>query len=292
MGLTKKRIVSRQEKVDRMDRIRQLKNYKSYACFVIFAVLLMLTFLCAAPETAYATSSGTETEGLDIQASIGDIDISLKSDAENGLASTLQILILLTVISLAPSILILLTSFTRILIVLHFVRAALGMQTTPPNQVLIGLSLFLTLFVMSPTFSAINTEAIEPLSANEITMDEALEKGIEPLRKFMFGQIRNESDLTLFCDIAGIESVESLDDIPTYVLIPAFIISELRIAFYCGFIIYIPFIVIDMVVSSTLMSMGMMMLPPTVISTPFKILLFIVADGWALVIGNLLETFT
>lgn len=292
MKLIKKRIVLRQEKVDRMDRIRQLKNYKHCACFVIFAVLLMLTFLCVTPETVYATSSETESEGLDINASIGDIDISLKSDAENGLASTLQILILITVISLAPSILILLTSFTRILIVLHFVRAALGMQTTPPNQVLIGLALFLTLFIMSPTFSTINTEAIEPLSANEITMDEALERGVEPLRNFMFGQIRNESDLTLFCDIAGIESVDSLDDIPTYVLIPAFIISELRIAFYCGFIIYIPFIVIDMVVSSTLMSMGMMMLPPTVISTPFKILLFIVADGWSLVIGNLLDTFT
>lgn len=274
-----------------MDRIRQLKNYKYYTFFVIFAVLLMLTFLCVTPKTVYATSSESEREGLDINASIGDIDISLKSDAENGLASTLQILILLTVISLAPSILILLTSFTRILIVLHFVRAALGMQTTPPNQVLIGLALFLTLFIMSPVFSTINTEAIEPLSKQEITMDEALEKGIEPLRNFMFGQIRNESDLTLFCNLAGIESVDSIDDIPTYALIPAFIVSELRIAFYCGFIIYIPFIVIDMVVSSTLMSMGMMMLPPTVISTPFKILLFIIADGWTLVIGNLLQTF-
>ncbi|MGN0506770.1 MAG: flagellar type III secretion system pore protein FliP [Lachnospiraceae bacterium] len=271
-----------------MDRIRCLKNYKRYRFFVIFGVLFLLTFLCVTPKTVYASSG---QEGLELNGTIGDIDISIKSDAENGLSSTLQILILITVISLAPSILILLTSFTRILIVLHFVRAALGMQTTPPNQILIGLALFLTLFIMSPVFSEINTEAIKPLSANEITVDEALERGIEPLRKFMFGQIRNESDLTLFCDIAGIESVDSLADIPTYVLIPAFIISELRIAFYCGFIIYIPFIVIDMVVSSTLMSMGMMMLPPTVISTPFKILLFIVADGWSLVIGELLETF-
>ena len=144
---------------------------------------------------------------------------------------------------------------------------------------------------MSPVFSEINEQALQPLSANEITTEEAIELGMEPLRRFMFGQIRDESDLTLFCEIAGIEEVESLDDIPTYVLIPAFILSELRIAFYIGFIVYIPFIVMDMVVASTLMSMGMMMLPPTVISTPFKILLFIVVDGWGLIIGELLQTF-
>lgn len=271
-----------------MDKRTPLKNYKTIRFFVIFASLLMLTFICVAPEKVFAS----ENSGIGINGNIGDIDISISSDdSENGLASTLQILILLTVISLAPSILVLVTSFTRILIVLHFVRAALGMQTTPPNQVLIGLALFLTLFIMSPVFSQINTEALQPLSAGELTTEEALDRGIEPLRNFMFGQIRNESDLTLFCDIAGIESVTSLDDIPTYVLIPAFIVGELRIAFYIGFIIYIPFIVIDMVVSSTLMSMGMMMLPPTVISTPFKILLFIVVDGWSYVIEQLLMTF-
>ena len=144
---------------------------------------------------------------------------------------------------------------------------------------------------MSPVLTEVNEQALKPLSANEITTEEAIDLGLEPIRDFMFGQIRNETDLTMFCDIAGIEEVSSLDDIPTYVLIPAFIISELRIAFYIGFIIYIPFIVIDMVVSSTLMSMGMMMLPPTVISTPFKILLFIVVDGWSLVIGELVQTF-
>jgi len=258
--------------------------------FAFFASLLMLTFICAAPEVVFATES--ESQGLDINASIGDLDITASTDdSADGLSSTLQILILLTVISLAPSILILVTSFTRILVVLHFARAATGLQTTPPNQVLIGLALFLTLFIMSPVFTEVNEQAIQPLTANEITQEEALELGLQPLRNFMFKQIRNESDLTLFCNIAGIEEVTSLDEVPTYVLIPAFIISELRIAFYIGFIIYIPFIVIDMVVSSTLMSMGMMMLPPTVISTPFKILLFIVVDGWSLIIGELVQTF-
>jgi len=260
--------------------------------FAFFASLLMLTFICAAPETVFATETESEPSGFEINANLGDIEINASTDdSENGLSSTLQILILLTVISLAPSILIMVTSFTRILVVLHFTRAATGLQTTPPNQVLIGLALFLTLFIMSPVFTQINEQAVKPLSANEITQEEALERGLEPLRNFMFKQIRNEGDLTLFCNIAGIEEVETLDEIPTYVLIPAFIISELRIAFYIGFIIYIPFIVIDMVVSSTLMSMGMMMLPPTVISTPFKILLFIVVDGWSLIVGELVQTF-
>jgi len=271
-----------------MDRFLITKKRNLFKLVAFFASLLMLTFICAAPETIYAS----ESSGLGVEANLGDLDISISTDdSENGLSSTLQILLILTVISLAPSILIMVTSFTRILIVLHFTRAALGMQTTPPNQVLIGLALFLTLFIMAPVMTEVNTEALQPLAANEITTEEALERGLEPIRDFMFGQIRNESDLTLFCDIAGIEEVATLEDIPTYVLIPAFIISELRIAFYIGFVIYLPFIVIDMVVSSTLMSMGMMMLPPTVISTPFKILLFIVVDGWSLVIGEVVQTF-
>ena len=182
------------------------------------------------------------------------------------------------------------TSFTRILIVLHFTRTALGMQTTPPNQVLIGLALFLTVFIMSPVFSKINTEAIEPLSAGEISQEEAFEQGLEPLREFMFNQT-DEKDLKLFLKVAGYTSLESREDCPTSVLIPAFIISELRMAFIIGFMIYIPFIIIDMVVASTLMSMGMMMLPPTTISMPFKILLFIMADGWNLIIEQLIATF-
>ncbi|MCR5585813.1 MAG: flagellar type III secretion system pore protein FliP [Lachnospiraceae bacterium] len=257
----------------------------------------------AAQTTAQEEDESTDEEkneksdsGININGNLGDLGISITTnndddDANNGLSTTLRILILLTVISLAPSILIMVTSFMRILIVFHFVRGALGLQTTPPNQVLIGLALFITFFVMEPVFAQVNNNAIKPLEANEITYEEAIDLGMEPIREFMFGQIRNEKDLTLFCNLAGIETVNTLDDIPTYVLIPSFIISELRIAFYMGFIIYIPFLIIDMVVSATLMSMGMMMLPPTTISTPFKILLFIVVDGWSLVIEQLVMTF-
>ncbi|MCH5273144.1 MAG: flagellar type III secretion system pore protein FliP [Lachnospiraceae bacterium] len=258
----------------------------------IFLAVCMLTFICRAKTTtAYATESGTEG-GFNISGNVGSLDFSVmdNSEEDNTLAATLRMLLILTIISLAPSILIMVTSFTRILIVLHFVRSALGTQTTPPNQVLIGLALFLTLFVMSPTLSRVNTEAVQPLSAGEITAQEALDAGVEPIREFMFTETRNQ-ELALFVDIAGIETIETADDIPTWVLIPAFIISELRAAFIIGFLIYIPFIVIDMVVSSTLMAMGMMMLPPTTISMPFKILLFIMADGWTLVIENVLRTF-
>lgn len=258
---------------------------KIIAVLVVFGVCL-LTFLFDARVEAFAADTNN---GLTDQ---GGSELSFYINTEDGgsLTSTLQILILLTVISIAPSILIMVTSFTRILIVLHFVRTALGMQTTPPNQVLIGLALFLTVFIMSPVFSQINTEAITPLSAGEISQEEAFDRGIEPIRKFMFEQT-DEKDLKLFLKIAGFSSLESLDDCPTSVLIPAFIISELRMAFIIGFMIYIPFIIIDMVVASTLMSMGMMMLPPTTISMPFKILLFIMADGWNLIIEQVIGTF-
>jgi len=256
-----------------------------------FLAVCMLTFICCAENTAYATESGIES-GIDINGNVGNVDfnISSKDGEDSSLATTLQMLFILTIISLAPSILIMVTSFTRILVVLHFVRSAMGTQTTPPNQILIGLALFLTLFVMSPTLSRINTEAIKPLSAGEITGEQAIEQAVEPLREFMFAETRNQ-ELALFVDIAGIETIETADDIPTWVLVPAFIISELRAAFIIGFLIYIPFIVIDMVVSSTLMAMGMMMLPPTTISMPFKILLFIMADGWTLIIESVLRTF-
>lgn len=177
--------------------------------------------------------------------------------------------------------------------VLHFVRSALGTQTTPPNQVLIGLALFLTLFIMSPVMAQVNTDCIQPFEAGEITQEEALNEGLKPLRKFMFQQT-NRKDIRLFLEISKqSDDVEVSDEneIPTTVLIPAFVISELRTAFIIGFLIYLPFIVIDMVVASTLMSMGMMMLPPTTISMPFKILLFVLADGWNLVIGQVVKTF-
>ncbi|MCR5788310.1 MAG: flagellar type III secretion system pore protein FliP [Lachnospiraceae bacterium] len=211
-------------------------------------------------------------------------------DGQGNLSGTLRILITLTLISLAPTLVIMMTSFSRILIVLHFVRTALGTQTAPPNQVLVGLALFLTFFIMNPVITQINDTAIKPFEAGEIEQDEFLERALEPLREFMYGQTQKK-DVRLFLDIEGIESVETVEDIPTRVLVPSFMISELRTAFIIGFLIYIPFIVIDMVVASTLMSMGMMMLPPTTISMPFKILLFVLADGWNLVIMNLVKTF-
>ncbi|HWT27243.1 MAG TPA: flagellar type III secretion system pore protein FliP [Mobilitalea sp.] len=242
---------------------------------------------------ASTTGSTVDTgnSGNNISGTVGPLNFTLNTDQDGqGLSSTLQILLVLTVISLAPSILIMVTSFTRIVIVLHFVRSALGTQTTPPNQIIIGLALFLTFFVMSPVVTQINTNAIQPLSKGEITQEEAFQKGIAPLRTFMMEQT-DTKDLRLFLDIAKISKVDKIDDIPTTVIIPSFIISELRKAFIIGFLIYIPFIVIDMVVASTLMSMGMMMLPPTMISMPFKILLFIMADGWNLIIGELVKTF-
>lgn len=178
---------------------------------------------------------------------------------------------------------------------LHFVRNAIGTQTAPPNQVLIGLALFLTLFIMNPVFTEINENAIKPFDAGEITQEQALEEGAKPLRKFMYKETQ-QKDLDLFCDIAGIDDIDTsdeaqVDQLSMTIIIPSFILSELRTAFIMGFLIYVPFIVIDMVVASVLMSMGMMMLPPTTISLPFKVLLFVLADGWDLVIGSLVKTF-
>ncbi len=208
---------------------------------------------------------------------------------EGGISAPIRMLIVLTVLSLAPAILIMLTSYTRIIVVLHFVRTALGTQSSPPNQVLVGLALFLTAFIMAPTFTEVNEKALKPLDRGEITLETAMEEAQLPFREFMYPKIQ-EKDVNMFCEIAGV-TYETVDDIPMTVLIPSFVVGELRAAFIIGFIIYIPFIVIDMVVSSVLMSMGMMMLPPTTISMPFKILLFVLADGWNLVIGELVKTF-
>ncbi|MDE5779883.1 MAG: flagellar type III secretion system pore protein FliP [Lachnospiraceae bacterium] len=219
------------------------------------------------------------------------LGISITSgDGETSLSGALQMMLVLTIIALCPSILIMLTSFTRILIVMHFTRAALSTQSAPPNQVLVGISLFLTFFIMAPVFSQVNEDAIQPFSKGEINQEQALDAGLAPIRKFMLDNVQDK-DLDAMASIAGIENIASKDDIPTNVLIPSFILSELRISFWIGFLIYIPFIVIDMVVASTLMSMGMMMLPPTTISMPFKILLFVLADGWNLIIVNLMKTF-
>lgn len=217
--------------------------------------------------------------------------VTVTYDNGNGqLSGSLRILITLTLIALAPTLIIMLTSFTRIVIVLHFTRAALNTQTAPPNQVLIGLALFLTFFIMQPTLTKVYDDAIVPFEAGEIDQTEALEIGMQPFREFMYGQTETK-DVRLFMDISKTEWQGDLDSIPMRVLVPSFIVGELRTAFIIGFYIYIPFIVIDMVVASTLMSMGMMMLPPTTISMPFKILLFVLADGWNLIIGSLVKTF-
>ena len=222
---------------------------------------------------------------------VGNVFTLTMNDGNGDLNGALRIFLTLTLISLAPILIIMTTSFTRTIIVLHFTRAALNTQTAPPNQVLIGLALILTFFIMEPTIERINTEAIQPFENGLIEQEEAFERGIQPLREFMYPQTQLK-DVDLFMNIAG-ETWDGsdLDDIPLSVLLPSFMVSELRIAFWIGFMIYIPFIVIDMVVASTLMSMGMMMLPPTTVSMPFKILLFVLADGWALVIGNLVRTF-
>jgi len=223
-----------------------------------------------------------------------DFQFNITTNAgSSSLSASMKMILVLTVLSIAPFIVIMVTSFTRIVVVLHFVRTALGTQTTPPNQVLIGLALFLTLFIMSPVITQINTDCIQPYEAGEITQEEAFNQGLKPLRKFMFEQT-NRKDIRLFLEISEKSDdveVSNEDEIPTTVLIPAFMISELRTAFIIGFLIYLPFIVIDMVVASTLMSMGMMMMPPTTISMPFKILLFVLADGWNLVVGQLVKTF-
>ena len=253
------------------------KSYKKQ--LLVVCVLLIGCFLV--PKTTYAT--------------VPTLEISLgASDTAEAYSETLQLMFLLTIISLAPSILIMMTAFTRIIISLHFLRTALGTQTMPPNQILIGLALFLTFFIMSPVFTQINETALEPYELGQITQEEAVANGLLPIKAFMLGQARDE-DISLFMDLAGeqplVDDSNLEGEIPLHVLIPAFIISELRAGFIIGFMLYIPFIVIDMVVASTLMSMGMMMLPPAMISLPFKLLMFLLVDGWNLLVGNLVKTF-
>lgn len=202
----------------------------------------------------------------------------------------LEIFLLLTVLSLAPAILIMLTSFTRIVIVLSVLRQAIGTHQMPPNQIIIGLALFLTFFIMTPVWHDINQNALQPYLDKKITQQQALESASQPLRSFMFKQTK-EKDLALLVDIADIERPRNVDDVPISVLIPSFIISELKTAFQIGFLLYVPFLIIDMVVASVLLSMGMMMLPPIMISLPFKLMLFVLADGWYLIVGSLVKSF-
>ena len=218
------------------------------------------------------------------------VSIDLGSDAPKQTAVVVQILILLTVLSLAPALFIMVTSFTRIVIVLSFLRQALGTQAVPPNQVLLSLAMFLTMFIMAPVGQAVYADALKPLMDDQMSYEEAWKKGSEPVRGFMLRQVR-EKDLELFIDLGRLPKPDKAEEIPTHVIIPAFILSELRVAFQIGFLIYIPFLIVDMVVASVLMSMGMMLLPPAVISLPFKLVLFVLADGWYLVVGSMVRSF-
>ncbi|MCB9025960.1 MAG: flagellar type III secretion system pore protein FliP [Bdellovibrionaceae bacterium] len=220
-----------------------------------------------------------------------NVNLGFKNvDDPKEVVSAIKILVMLTVLTLAPAILIMMTSFTRIIIVLSFVRQAMGTQQMPPNQLLVGLALFITLFIMSPALQVINTESVQPYLDGKIKQEVALDKALIPLRKFMFNQTR-DADLALFIKMSNLSQPKTRGDVPTTVLIPAFIISELKTAFQIGFIIYLPFLVIDMVAASVLMAMGMMMLPPVVISLPFKIMLFVFVDGWNLLIGSIVKSF-
>lgn len=246
----------------------------------VWAILIVGTLVASLPFGAWAA---------DFQ--IPNISIGIggaSSPAQTN--STIQLLVILTILSLAPSILVMVTSFTRIIIVLGFVRSAIGARQAPPNQVLVGLALFLTWFVMAPVFAKINETALQPYMAGQVSQAIAVDRGVVPLREFMFRQTRKK-DIALFIKLAKLPPPRYQADVPTNVLIPAFIISELRVSFQMGFALFIPFLVIDLVISSLLMSMGMMMLPPAMISTPFKILLFIMADGWNLVVRSLVMSF-
>lgn len=218
------------------------------------------------------------------------ISIFSESDPTN-VSTSVKLLILLTVLSLAPSILILMTSFARIVIVLSFTRTALATNQMPPNQVIIGLALFLTFFIMAPTFQQVNEQALQPLFDEEIGLEEAYERASLPFKEFMAKHTR-QKDLELFIEYNQAERPESIEDIPLTMLVPAFALSEIKTAFQMGFMIFIPFLVIDMIVASVLMAMGMMMLPPVMISLPFKILLFVLVDGWYLIMKSLLQSFS
>lgn len=248
----------------------------------VAAGALMIGPHAAAQDTAAAI--GANPLGLNL------LDTVRAAAEPDNISTSLTVVFVVTVIALAPSILIMTTCFTRIIIVLGFLRQALGTQQTPPNQVLIGLALFLTFFIMMPTYEAVNRDAIQPYVCGELSRDEALSRALEPVRDFMLRQTRPK-DLRLFLEIAKLPRPQRREDVPTHVLIPAFMISELTVAFQIGFLLYIPFLIIDMVVASTLMAMGMMMLPPIFISLPFKIIMFVLVDGWNLILGSLVRSF-
>ena len=249
------------------------------ACWLSLAAAVLLgVVVVATPQTTAAQPLPRVTVGVDAARNPRDV------------AVTLEILALLTVLSVAPAIILLMTSFTRMVVVFHFLRQALGLQQMPPNQLIVGLSLFLTFFVMRPVLKEVNDNALQPYLAERISQGEALKRAEKPIREFMLRQTR-EKDLALFVKLARLQRPASAADLPISIIVPAFVVSELRIAFQIGFLLYIPFITIDLIVASVLMSMGMLMLPPVMISLPFKVLLFVLVDGWYLIVNSVVTSF-
>ncbi len=247
----------------------------------LYLIGLMLTGILLLPPGAQAAE----------QPAAPFISIQMDDQADPGKTSVvMQIFLLLTILSLAPSLLVMLTSFTRIAIVLSVLRQAIGTQSMPPNQIIIGLALFLTLFIMTPVWQTVHRDALQPYLDNQISQGEAFDRAIRPVRTFMFKQTR-EKDLAMMIDVAKQPRPRNIEDVATTVLIPSFIISELKTAFQMAFMLYVPFLIIDMVVASVLLSMGMMMLPPVMVSLPFKLMLFVLADGWHLIVGSLVKGF-
>ncbi|MGK5089267.1 flagellar type III secretion system pore protein FliP [Bdellovibrionota bacterium FG-2] len=266
-----------------------MRNIRSFALPFTFSFAAAAALLVGSAALAAGPASGDVpgTSGI----TLPSLSLSFaNSEKPSDLVSVLRIIMMLTVLSLAPAILIMMTSFTRIVVVLSFIRQALGTQQMPPNQLIVGLALFLSFFVMAPTWKAISATAVEPYLNEKIDQKTAIDRAEAPLREFMFNQTR-EKDLELFLSISKEAKPKNRTEVATYVLVPAFVISELKTAFQIGFMLYLPFLVLDMVVASVLMAMGMMMLPPVVVSLPFKLLLFVLVDGWELVVGSLVKSF-
>ncbi len=248
-------------------------------------VLIFLLLTSIAPSLAFAQAKNVNGVTLPT-VSLGFTSTQKPDEVVN----VVKIVVLMTILTLAPAILIMMTSFTRIVVVLAFLRQALGTQQMPPNQLIVGLSLFLSFMIMSPALNEINSKALQPYIKGTISQEDAADNAMRPLRKFMFAQTR-DSDLALFLKMGRVEQPKTRADVPSLVLIPAFVISELKTAFEIGFIIYLPFLIIDMVVASVLMAMGMMMVPPIVVSLPFKLMVFVLVDGWQLIVGSLVKSF-
>lgn len=270
---------------------------RHFAFTILLAAITLVAWpgiVSAQQSQSTSNSSSQSTTSSNNSINIGAIPkINLSITPPNGksdYSTAIQILILLTVLSFGPAFITLMTSFTRIVVVFFFMRNAMGTQQSPPNQVLIGLALFLTIFIMAPVFNQINDNAIQPYMKDKITQQEALDRASVPLKKFMIKQTR-EKDLLMFMDLAKMKAVKDVNALPLYVIVPSFVISELRIAFEIGFLIYLPFLVIDLVVSSVLLSMGIMFLPPVMVSMPFKILIFVLTDGWYLIVESLIKSY-